>query len=310
MTCSLLIQAAADKFSQIRKRLLQHLVILSFRCYGLTASKDEIVNEFYGDSRREDIRLDSADLDGFLDATKCVYEQSKERIQNVAEKCQTLLRTASFMMAAFGVLFPKFLAFDSWISKLWFAALVLMLLNSVTLLLVFFGVRRGVFFEFGQHEASLSTDDLKKSLINDYRYVTKCLDCRNDYLVDLYSVSRFYFLASFTMCVGLFLTTFFLPRGQDETGKLIQALSSQISFVKGADGERGAKGDRGDKGDKGGKGERGEQGPKGDSAVFDHDAVVSRIINDPRFREVLKDMFNENSKREPNQTPHTKNEPK
>lgn len=279
-----LIQYILDAFHHLRGWLLNWIVYLSFRTYGLEVSRSHIKEESYGTYQYQHICLDKVHPDGFLEVSKAIYDQAKSRIDEVAEKCQTLLRVASFVLAAFGLLLPKYLAFDDVFSRVVFLLSALLLLNSILLLLAFYQVRAATILDYGQNEAELGEADLKKSLINDYRRLAVDVENRNDYLVDIYKVARFFFLSSFTVFVCLFSWTFLSNKSKTDSSIPMETLTSHISLVKGAPGAKGEQGERGPSGE---KGERGEKGDKGDTPQINEELIIRRLLSDQRFREAV-----------------------
>ncbi len=115
----------------------------------------------------------------------------------------------------------------------------------------------------------LDTDNLKKSMINSYLQCQIDADNVTDYLVDLYTTSRFFFLFGFMIIFGLFLFNYFSKPASTEVEKVIQQLRGDpklIELLRDPQGEKGERGPQGEEGERGPQGEKGEKGEKGDPA--------------------------------------------
>jgi hypothetical protein len=123
-------------------------------------------------------------------------------------------------------------------------------------------------------------------------------DNRTDYLVDIFRVSRFFFMFAFTLVVVLFSVNYFTHPCATDTERIVQQLRSDpqlIALLKGPQGIGGPKGDKGDNGGRGGKGDKGDRGEKGDQAVVNMDEIAKRLVNDPEFKKAVLAISASNS---------------
>jgi len=148
-----------------------------------------------------------------------------------------------------------------------FAAIVF-LLNTVVLLLVYFGIGRELTMYLAQDEIELDSSNLKKCLINEHLKCETAADNRTDYLADVYTVARSYFVLAFFIIVGLFAVNYFIQPSSDASAPtVIQQLRADpnlINMLQGPKGDKGDPGDKGEKGEKGSKGDTGAPGPRGE----------------------------------------------
>lgn len=83
-----------------------------------------------------------------------------------------------------------------------------------------------------QHDATLSGDDLRKSLINTY---LKCQADRNDrvnFLVELYKGARFYFLLGLTLIIALLVSTFPERTKEDLPSTFAKQLTENATLIE------------------------------------------------------------------------------
>ena len=227
------------------------------------------------------------------------YKAAQDRRTLVADKCKTMQALHAFLLTIIGVFLPKAFEFDwTWMRVVFYIA-ALFLMNAVTLLLVYLAVGEETVVAIDQQKASMAGTVLKRSLVDQYGRCTVATDNRTDYLVDIYKVSRFFFMFAFTLIVILFSIDYFAHTSATDATKLIQQLRSDpqlIALLKGPQGNTGPKGDRGNDGGRGGKGERGQRGDKGDRAVVDMDAIVRHLVNDAQFKKAILTITASNSK--------------
>jgi hypothetical protein len=184
----------------------------SFRLYGIdNVSISNIKEGMYTQNNHTPRNLEKAkDLDFLLSTSKECWENAKNRRSAIIDKCKTLLTMGSLLLGFIGILLPKSFAFDNtWMRIVCFVA-VLALLNTVTLLLVFFGIGRESEISLDQEEIELDSDNLKKNMINLYLQCQSSMDNRTNYLVDLYQVARFFFLMAFSVIVILYSVDFIM----------------------------------------------------------------------------------------------------
>ena len=266
-----LIARAIDWFWYIFRCALDLATFLSFRLYGIEdCTLGNIKCGTYDDAKHGNLNLNGAhDLDGLLTFSRDAAAAAGDRRALVTEKCKTLLTLSTALVTIIGLFLPKSLDFESaWMRWVFFVA-VLFLLNTVFLLLIYFGVGTEQKIALTQHDVELASDDLKKSLINEHLHCASVTEYRTDYLVDVYKVSRASFLVAFSIIVGLFSVSYLSRSPASDAKKVIRELRSDPELLKllegprGEKGERGATGLKGEKGDQGSQGQRGEPGPKG-----------------------------------------------
>jgi hypothetical protein len=267
-------QKLLDYFYYSRKYALDWITYFSIRFYGIEdRTFEEIINQTSNKAKYEDLVLDDkADVDLLLSIAKDSHKVANERRAVVTDKCKTLQALSAFLLTIIGVFLPKAFDFDSTCMRVIFYIAVLFLLNAVTLLLIYFAVGVEAIITVDQQKAKTDKDELKKWLINQYGRCTTATDNRTDYLVDIYKVSRFFFLFAFTLIILLFSISYFTRTSTTDIDKTIIQLRSDPKLIellrgpKGETGSRGEKGDVGGKGDQGEHGEKGEKGDKGDNA--------------------------------------------
>lgn len=263
---------AVDTFWNIARRLLDGIAFTSMRLYGIEdCTFQDVVRRTYDHAKHENLNLDHApDLDDLLGASKEALSVATDRRNVVTDKCKTLLALASALLTIIGLFLPKSFDFEAtWMRALFFVAVVF-LLNTVVLLLVYFGIGQDQTISLTQHDVELPGEDLKKSLINEHLQCQVATEKRTDYLVDVYKVARACFLIAFSLIVGLFAVNYFTRTPANDAKRIIQELRSDPQLLKllqgpkGEKGDAGVKGDQGIRGPKGDKGPRGSPGPKGD----------------------------------------------
>ncbi len=274
-------QYSVDGLYYARRWLLNVIAYSSLRIYALEVSFEDVCNGRYKTDLHKDRDLDQAkDLDNLLSTAKDCYKAATDRRTVVTDKCKTLLTLSSFILAISGVFLPKPFELDGWLMRGLIIAAGILVLDSVLLLLVYFGVGTESKVGFDQSIVALEKDDLKKALINEYLKCEVASENRTHYLVDVYATARFYALAGFLLMLCLATINFLNHPPSAYAKQTIQELKKDpqlTSLLRGIDGRAGQKGDigpagpKGDKGDlgptgaKGDKGDIGPQGPKGDT---------------------------------------------
>lgn len=198
---------------------------------------------------------------------------------------------SSLLLGLVGILLPKSFAFgETWMRVVCFLAM-LALLNTVTLLLIFFDVGRETEMSLEQGDVDLDSDNFKKSMVNLYLCCQVVMDNRTNYLVDLYRSARFFFLSAFTVVVILFSIQFISSSPVDDTERFIERLRSEPKLIELLRGPKGDKGDAGSQGIQGAKGDVGATGPKGNSgkdAAVDEAKMIDELLNDSRLKQMLE----------------------
>ncbi len=272
------IQYGLDKFHDFRKFVLDCVAFLSIRFFGIEdCTLADVQRGRYDHAQHQNRNLDNAkDLDALLATAKDCFKAATDRRNLVTDKCKTLLTLSSFILTVSGLFLPKAFDFDAWWMRASFFAAGLLLLNAVTLLLVYFGVGTETTICLHQADVELDKDNLKKSLINLYLNSQVDADNRSDYLLDIYKVARFFSLFAFFIILVLLSVHFFSRSSSTDAEKIVQQLRSDPKLIdllrgpkgdkgdKGDQGQHGLKGEKGDKGDKGDRGKQGEKGEKGD----------------------------------------------
>jgi hypothetical protein len=100
-----------------------------------------------------------------------------------------------------------------------------------------------------QADISLTSDDLKKSLINAYLRCAVELGNGTHYLVDIYRAARFFFLSAFTAIVLLFSINFLFRSPDNQAKAIAHELRSDDAFIKLVHGEKGERGEPGQRGE-------------------------------------------------------------
>ncbi len=284
------MQNLLDKFWKFRKTLMSCLAYMYMKLYGLELSFRDVWEETYSLKSHSDRNLDQAnDLDGLFAVAKDCLKSATDRRVGIADKCKTLLTLSSLLLGLVGFLLPRQLLFDAtWKRVLLFLA-ILALLDTIALLLVFFGVGREMVVSLDQNDADLDSDNLKKSLINAYMRTQVDTDNRTNYLADVFKTARFFFLMAFSMIVVLCSIAFFAPSEATRAEAFANELRGDPRLI---DLLRGPKGD---------KGEHGAGGERGDPAVVDNDAIIDKVVDSPRLKEFIR-KASEERRQEPRKT--------
>jgi hypothetical protein len=256
------LQKLLDGFLCSRKSLVTWIAYLSARLYGSEPTWKELYDGSFPSREHHDFNLDRVgDIDGVLEEAKQGLRNAEARQASVADKCKTLLTLASLLVGLVGVLLLKEPTEEPlWLRVLFFISM-LTLLNAVTLICLIFEVKFGMKVVVDEDEANLPNLDFKKCLTNLYRKCQVDQENKNDFLVEIYKVARFFFLSAFTLLVLEFAIGFFLVSPDSlakETAKELRSDSTFLSSVRGEKGDTGPKGEPGAKGDQGPKGDKGD----------------------------------------------------
>lgn len=266
------MQRILDRLYYGRKFVIDCITFASIRLYGIEAKFVDIKNRGYIEKESVELKLDETkDLDTLLALATDQHKSALDRREHVTDKTKTLITLNSALLAILAAFLPKTTDFPSLWIKLLFYGGVLLLLNALIIMWMYYDIKGETVLELQQSEVELNSDDLKKSLITSY---LKCqFDTNNvtDYLADLYKTARFYFLFGFIVIFGIFSLNYFTRSyNYNDSENVIKALRGEPELInllrgpKGERGEQGPKGDIGPQGLQGPKGERGEKGPKGE----------------------------------------------
>lgn len=287
------IQWCLDWFHDARSGFVNRLAYCSMRVFGYEdISLADIESGAYDGPKHKDRGLENAHETALLlSSAKECHRDAEARRTAITDKCKTLLTMSSILLGLIGLLLPKAFAFDAlWMRAVCFVA-ILGLLNVVVLLLTFFAVGRDARMTLDQSEVDLEPKDFEKNRINLYLQCQVALDNRTDYLVDLYKVSRFFFLASFALVVILFSISFLSNSARSEANEIVRQLRSDPKLIELLRGPMGEQGEDGKKGDQGIQGPQGRNGENGKDAVVDEEKIIDRILSDPRLRKRLEDAI-------------------
>ena len=246
-----LVQTLLDYFHDGRKCLVDCIAYLSIRFFGIeNRTFLEVQKQISNKQRYKELELDdTSDVDTLLTLARESYKAAQDRRTVVTDKCKTMQTLSAFLLTIIGVLLPKAFDFEwTWMRIVFYVA-ALLLMNAVTLLLVYLAVGAETVIKLDQEKARMAGAVLKRGLINTYGRCTVATDNRTDYLVDIYKVSRFYFMFAFTLVVVLFSISYFRHTSATDADKIIQQLRGDpqlIALLKGPQGIGGPKGDKGD----------------------------------------------------------------
>lgn len=258
------LRKALDAFYQARALATTAIVYGAFYVYGTEVTWEQAKAEKFDSREHKDLEsLRESQLEVLVQEAKTCLRASEERRTSLSDKCKTMLTLSSVLLAFMGAVLPK-ISMDSLWAKVFFLISALPMLIAVLLFAVFFGVRPAMRVDIRQDDADRKPDDLKRTLINDYRRCATAQENQSDYLVEVYNVARFFFLSSLLALVCLFSANLFLSAPGAQAKAVANQLLSDTNFVQNIRGERGERGPKGDHGDPGPKGDRGEPGLKGE----------------------------------------------
>ncbi len=197
--------------SAFLRHLLDWLTFFSIRLYGIHACKlADVKQGTYGFREHTNRSLERvSDVDMLLEVAKELLKSANERRAVATEKAKNLLTIASFSFAITGALLPKSQEIRSLGMKIAFFVALILLLNTVVLVLIYFGVGKEYAISLDQPDVELDAINFKKSLVNDYLRAQVTADNRTDYLLDIYKVARSGFLLAFFIIVALFAVGYF-----------------------------------------------------------------------------------------------------
>lgn len=255
------LQKVLDMFHGFRRSFHDRLSYYSMRFFGFEVTYEDFQGRSWLNVTHSDRNLDNVKSESLEQLLKCAESEFKDagdRRTLLTDKCKTLLGLASSLLALLGIFSPKFNV-DTIVSQVLFFATVLALLNSVSLLLYFFGVGSEAVVKAESSETNLGIEDLQKSLINKHYAAIAAKDNRTDFLVNVYEVARFFFLIALVLLTIAFSINIFSqkPEQAKKPDEIIRELRSQPELIEMLRGPRGNKGEKGD------KGERGEPGLPG-----------------------------------------------
>lgn len=294
------MQCLLDWFHAARKHVVTTLAYLTLRIYGLEIEYGDVLSGTFASRKPKPLNLDEAkDIDTLLELSGDAVANADKRRAVVTDKCKTLFTLGSLLLAAIGLLLPKYLAFESIWLRLLSGFAVAVLFNAVVILLLFFDVGQDMEVSLDQDDIPLDDTNLKKSLLNRKLKCCAATENRTDYLVELYRAARFCFLSSLTIVAALVLTSF-VANPADQTERIVTEIRSDTHLTNLL---RGPKGDQGQKGDGGSDGRPGKDGDKGDRGERGADAnvadVATRLLADARFREMVEKAVAQQNKPDP-----------
>lgn len=282
------LQKALDWFYYSRKFVLDCIAFASIRLCGIESTFEDVRNHTYKAAEYADLDLaNDENVESLLTVARDTYKSAQDRRAHVTDKCKTLQGMSAFLLTIIGLFLAKVFDCDSMCMRILFYCAVLLLLNAVTLLLVYFAVGGEAVVVVDQQKAGMAGNVLKKWLINEYGRCTASMDNKTNYLVDLYRVARFFFLFAFTLIVVLFSITYFGRTGSTDVEKFVRQLRGDPKVIELL---RGPKGDKGDTGNTGGKGDKGDKGNQGEKPTVDVNQLVSQLLSDPRTRKLMEEV--------------------
>jgi len=236
------VQIVLDQFYYGRKRVLNWLVFLTIRLFGVEVKYGAVEQGTYDGRSYEPLLLDSVqEIDPLLDLSTRNVASAEKRRNIVTDKCKTLFTVGSLLLGVIGLMLPKYLAFDfGWMRLLSFLAVTL-LFNGIVVLLAFFDVGQDIEVVVEQSDVPLDGDSLKKSLVNRNLRCIVATETRTDYLVDLYKATRFCMFSAMTIIAGLVLGSLFFVQPKGLTEQVIRELRSDsdlINLLRGPQGGR------------------------------------------------------------------------
>jgi len=221
-----------DGFYYFREWLTTLITFLSLHIYASEISWNEIKKGKIKSPKQDGLKLDGAiELDLLLSEVKCRLAEAENRRNSTADKCKSLVTLSSLVLAASGIVVSKTNLDSTW-TQLILVLAALSLLHVVVLISMHFAVGTDKNTTIDQHDASLSGDDLRKSLINSY---LKCQADRNDrvnFLVELYKGARFYFLLGLTLIIALLVSTFPALAKEDLPSAVAKQLTENATFIE------------------------------------------------------------------------------
>ena len=281
------VQCGLDRFYHARSFATNALTFLTLRAYGLEISFEQVKAGKYSSNAPLTLDLDGAqDLDVLSEMANDALADAEKRRGAVTDKCKSLLTFGALLLTVVSLLLPKHLAFQYFWMRILAAVAIMLLVNAIVIVLVFFDINASMFVTLSQPDVSLDAVNLKKSLINRVVRCTDHADSRTNYLVDLYKATRFCFLTSLTIIIGLVMTNILSNGVMDQTQAITREIRSDkslINLLTGPKGDSGIAGVQGVPGPAGSKGDKGEAGRD-----VSADEVVSRLLQDARFQQAVQ----------------------
>ncbi len=221
-----------DGFYYFREWLTTLITFLSLHAYASEISWDEIKNGKRKPTKKADLKLDDAqDLDLLLSEAKCRLAEEEGRRNSTTDKCKSLVTLSSLVLAASGIVVSKTNLDSTWTQPILVLA-ALSLIHVVILISMHFAVGTDKQPTIDQHDATLSGDDLRKSLINIYLECQADRSDRVDFLVELYKGARFYFLLGLTLIIVLLVSTFPSRPKEDLPSAVAKQLIENATFIE------------------------------------------------------------------------------
>ena len=221
-----------DGFYHFREWLTTLITFLSLHLYASEITWSQIKKGKIKSPVQVNLKLDDAkELDLLLSEVKCRLAEAEKRRDTTTDKCKSLVTLSSLVLAASGIVVSKANLNSTW-TQLMLVLAALLLIHVVILISMHFAVSADTHPTIDQHDASLSGDDLRKSLINTY---LKCQADRNErvnFLVELYKGARFYFLLGLTLIIVLLVATLSAPPKKDLSSTVAKQLSENAPFIE------------------------------------------------------------------------------
>lgn len=197
------------------------------------------------------ILADVQDADTVLRAAETSLMEAKERRDAIADKCKTLLTVSSLFLAVSGALLTKALAEGTLFAKLLSGLSVILFLLAIVLLLVFFSVRPAMEMSIDHEEAKMDSRALKIRLAESNLQCWEDTNRRNDYLVELFLLVRFYVFGAILVASTVFFVIYGHGQSTRQNKALVDALRGDSELTDRLRGPAGKPGQQGDKGPRG-----------------------------------------------------------
>ncbi len=221
-----------DGFYYFREWLTTLITYISLHIYASEISWNQIKNGKMESTQEVGLKLEDAkDLDLLLSEVKCRLAEEENRRNATTDKCKSLITLSSLVLAASGIVVSK-ANFDSIWTQIVLVLAALSLLHVVVLISMHFAVGTDKQPTINQHDASLSADDLRKSLINTYLECQADRNNRVNFLVELYKGARFYFLLGLTFIIGLLVSTFPARPKEDLPSAIAKQLTDNATLIE------------------------------------------------------------------------------
>jgi len=203
-----------DRFYHTRAFLQTAVVWLAIRMAGYEVLFANVHRRSSPNRLHADLDLGNAgDLDGLLAHAKAQVTEAITRRSIVTDKCKTLFTFNTALLALIAVFPAKTADLLSWEITLFCLAIAAFVI-SMLVVWTYFDVGGELVAPLEQDLVGLGRDDLKKSLINTNLRCAADSDNRTDFLVDLYSTSRFFLMVGFVLLFIGFAHNYFARSGQ------------------------------------------------------------------------------------------------